>query len=209
MEILSYISKGLLLLSILIHLFHLVKKGGHYIVFSVYLLFIFILEVYFHILRNRDISNIFLTHYYFIGQALILSVFYKKLLISKQTKKIQWLLNLILYGVLILNIVFGNYRYTLFDHVEVIITNLTVIVNILLYLYDHIDKPKVYYISTAALLVYTISSTTVFLSGNLLLSMNKPGYTRYIWTINIILFLLLQASILYEAIKTTRKYNYG
>lgn len=207
MEILSYISKGVLLLSILVHLFYLVRRGGHHILFCVYLLFIFVLEVCFHVLRNMDVSNLFLTHYYFTGQALILSVFYNKLLGSKATKKVQRLLNMILYAVLILNMLFGNYRYILFNHVEVIITNLIVIVNILLYLYDHIDKPKVYYISSAALLVYTISSTTVFLSGNLLISMYKPGYTRYIWIINIVLFLLLQVAILYDTIKTTRKYD--
>ncbi len=143
--------------------------------------------------------------YYFIGQAVLLNLFYYKMLASLNLKRVQLITSAVLSIAVIVNIILRTPNENTFDLFEVVACNTSVVVCMLLYLYDRIDKQKTYYLSTAALLTYTVASTIIFVSANLVISLQSPDYTRYIWTLNIILFLLLQMAILYDAIILTRK----
>jgi|GEM_PF-6950136 len=184
---------------------YLYRKGMSYKLFTFYLVYVLAVETGFHVLRNMYVNNIFLAHYYFIGQAVLLNLFYFRLLESGRLKRMQLITTAVLSMAVIVNIAIRKHNNETFDLLEVVLCNTSVVVCMLLYLYDRIDKQKIYYLSTASLLAYTIASTIIFVSANLIISLRSPAYTRYIWTLNIILFVLLQLVILYDAVKSTRK----
>lgn len=182
---------------------HLSKKGVHSL-FLVYLIFIFIIEVVSNVFYIKKINNLFLSHYYFIGQFLLLGIFFYQILIEKYQKKIAFLLLVTISLVLIVQYSLDPKKYYTFNLFEIFITSYSIIILALFHLYDLLANKKEYYYITLGLLLYLISSTTIFLSGNLYTIMNKQMH-KEIWIFNVLMFILYQIFILIEWLVNYRK----
>ena len=204
MDSLSHIGKGILLINIILFsVQHLSKKGVHSL-FLVYLIFIFIIEVVSNVFYIKKINNLFLSHYYFIGQFLLLGIFFHQILIEKYQKKIAFLLLVTVSLVLIVQYSLDPKKYYTFNLFEIFITSYSIIILALFHLYNLLANKKEYYYITLGLLLYLISSTTIFLSGNLYTIMNKQMH-KEIWIFNVLMFILYQIFILIEWLVNYRK----
>ena len=119
---------------------YLYRKGMSYKLFTFYLVYVLAVETGFHVLRNMYVNNIFLAHYYFIGQAVLLNLFYFRLLESGRLKRMQLITTAVLSMAVIVNIAIRKHNNETFDLLEVVLCNTSVVVCMLLYLYDRIDK---------------------------------------------------------------------
>jgi len=204
LDSLSHIGKGILLINIILFsIQHLSKKGANSL-FLVYLIFIFIIEVVSNVFYIKKINNLFLSHYYFIGQFLLLGIFFYQILIEKYQKKIAFLSLVTISLVLIVQYSLDPKIYYTFNLFEIFITSYSIIILALFHLYNLLANKKEYYYITLGLLLYLISSTAIFLSGNLYTIMNKQMH-KEIWIFNVLMFILYQIFILIEWLVNYRK----
>tara|TARA_R110000787_G_scaffold200643_3_gene311604 strand:- start:1685 stop:2230 length:546 start_codon:yes stop_codon:yes gene_type:complete len=153
------------------------------------------------ILAGFGDDNLFLSHYYFIGQFILMSLFFYKTLINKVVKKIIFM---VLFGVMLALLVqyFKNPElYYTFNLFEISITSIPIIFYCFSFMVQQISNPEkkfIYFIS--GLFAYTICSTLIFLAGNI------PGDTQIIlWTVNNSLYILFQLLIFLEWYRNFRE----
>lgn len=198
---LSYAAEGVLLANFILLFFIAGKKKSHWIL-QVYLLFIFVIQVYSHWLRNIGQNNLFLSHILFPGQCLLLNAFcYVSIKAGKVRKLLAVTLTLsIALGV---GIFFLSREMYAFNNVEILATNIAVISALLAYLYDSIGTERIFRLTAIGLLIYFMGSTVIFLSGNLLV--NVTVSTKSIWILHSILFSLSQVIIMTDNIKQLKR----
>ena len=150
------------------------------------------------ILVKLHINNLFLSHFYFTLQFIILSLFYYQLLKENYQKKII-IFNLIVC-LTILSIQYALdwslfYRFSL---LEIFITSLPIIIYATFHLYNLLNEKRKFYYINIGLLIYLFGSTIVFLTANLLISLDNKMPFRYIFDLNVYLYVVYQLFILYE-----------
>lgn len=116
-------------------------------------------------------------------------------MISTLYKKIIRIVVFIISFLILFHFTFYLETFYSFDLFEIFLTSYALIVFALIYLYNILDKPKKFYFVTIAIVFYLISSTVLFLAGNLI---NNIAANKYIWKINIILIAIFQLIIFTE-----------
>lgn len=194
---------GLLFLAInAIHSLFLRKKikTQTFDIFSIYLITMLIIEVFCHILGMTDPgSNIFISHFYFNIQFIIITLFFGYLFYGK--KKINR--NLILISSLIIIVILLSYLLNYFSFwefnvLEIGLTSFTIVAYIFYYFYYNYEELNVkftYFFSGLA--IYLVSSSGIFLSGNIDLILIEDPFID-IWVFNSFLYILLQYFIFKE-----------
>lgn len=195
-ELLPIIGDFILLVNLIVYFIGFSKKKA-YKIFLLYLILVALFETIFWILSHYKKNNLFLSHYYFISQLLLLGLFYYKILRENYQKKIAVLLMIIVPVILILQYIISPKKYYIFNLFEIFATSYSVIVLTLFHLYNLLDQKKEYYYISLGLLLYLISSTTIFLSGNLYTVMNKVMH-KEIWSLNAFMFIVCQCFIFWE-----------
>jgi hypothetical protein len=180
------------------------KKSIELGYFICYLILCLLIQLYSHHLSSLGEYNLFLSHYLFIGQFIFLSFFFSKILKGKKTKKsIQVLIPIISIPLLIYYVKFPE-KLSKWNEVEIIITSIPLLVYSLLFLASKIDsKEKKYIYFTAGFFTYTLTSTLLFISGNIDISSREIKI--YLWKVNSVLYLVFQILIFVEWYKNFRK----
>ncbi|WP_340201971.1 hypothetical protein [Ascidiimonas sp. W6] len=149
-------------------------------------------------MARLKMNNIYISHVYFIYQFLSLSYFYFLLMKDQMQKRIVLigtgivLLSLIIQYSLNFNGIF--YQFNLF---EVFITSFFLILFAVLHYYNMLSHQKqVMYINTGVI-VYLMSSSLLFIGGNLVIS-SSTEITKWIWIINAAIYLIYQLLIFVE-----------
>lgn len=148
-------------------------------------------------LYRFKITNLLLVNVFFIGQFILLGLFFKSLFIVKNQKK--YLLWSLLSGLLLI-IIESIYNYNLFfefNLFEIILTSLLLVSYALMHLYNQLTAEKVYYYITIGVIIYMLSSTVLFLVGNLTNDLSDE-FKYLSWQLNAFLFIVLQLFYLYE-----------
>lgn len=143
------------------------------------------------------ITNLLLVNVFFIGQFILLGLFFKSLFIIKNQKK--YLLWSLLSGLLLI-IIESIYNYNLFfefNLFEIILTSLLLVSYALMHLYNQLTAEKVCYYITIGVIIYMLSSTVLFLVGNLTNDLSDE-FKYLSWQLNAFLFIVLQLFYLYE-----------
>jgi hypothetical protein len=145
-----------------------------------------------------NFENLFLSHFYFGLQFLILSFFYYYLMkdhFQRKTIKISLIVCLAALGI----------QYALdwslffkFSLLEIFITSLPLIIFATFHLYNLLNEEKKYYYITTGLLIYLFGSTIVFLTANLLISLKSRIAFEQIYNLNVYLYVVYQLFILYD-----------
>ena len=196
-KIFIYIGYIILLLNCIVYLRGFSKNGKPFKIFTLYSCCMFIIQIWSHCLAYMKHNNLYLSHFYFILQFIILSAFYYLLLQNNFIKKgIK-----IFLGVTILLLSLEYFYYPIlffqFNLFEFFITSFSLIIYAALYFYQMLDKQKEFYYINMGILIYLFASSIIFLSGNLI-NLIAPKFTKSCNTLNEILYIFYQIIILFE-----------
>lgn len=143
-------------------------------------------------------NNLFISHFYFVLQFLILSFFYYFLMKEKIQKKTIMLLNIACSLLLVIQYSIDPKLFYTFNLFEIFITSLPLIIYSTFHLYNLLNEKKEFYYINIGLLIYLFGSTIVFLTSNLLLSLKTYDSFDFIYSLNVYLYVIYQLFILFD-----------
>ena len=194
----------ILLLNLILFIKGFRNNGKAYSIFTWYLGVIFLVQITSMTLKKFNINNLFLSHFYFIGQFVLLSLFYLHILKEEFQKKIVKVCLII--GLLALGIQYANdfSLFLKFNLFEIFITSLLLILYATFHFYNMLNEKKEFYFINMGVLFYLFGSTILFLVGNLTIVLS-PKMNKITWILNSILYVLYQIFILVEWKKSFSK----
>ena len=179
-----------------------VRNNKAYRIFVIYLLLIALIQIGAYYVGRGKLhkSNLYYSHYYYITQFLLLSIFYLELLKWKWVKLISGLIVLFL----IYQYIDDPSIYYKYNSIGMIITNIALVVYSIFYLYRTLSVKGEFIIANIGILIYLISSTLIFASGNLGLEFSQQTFYLLVNT-NRVLYLVFLILILIEWYLNYRK----
>jgi hypothetical protein len=196
----------LLFLAIVVYFFGLKRVNEKpYRLFTLYLFVIGIIQILSEVYKGINGGNLFLTHYYFIIQSVLLSSFYYAIIESPKVKK----LIKIIVSFTIISLVIQYYFYPELYHVFNVYEIFICIIPLVMYALSHLfqtlgDSNKKYIYITSGALIYFLPHALVFSSGNLMPGLPE-NVNQLVWVINAALYLVFLILILLEWHKHFRK----
>lgn len=173
------------------------KSGKAHKIFTIYLLVIFIGEMISKLMVFNKYENISMSHYYFISQFILLSLFYLEILILPLQKTIiRFLMVLIPIVLTIQYLVYPELIFK-FNLIEVFLCSFSIVVYAVFHFYNMLNHKRLYYFINSGLLIYLFGSTIIFLSGNVLIIKSK-AISCYLGYINVFLYLFYLTMIFIE-----------
>ena len=155
-------------------------------------------------INNGD--NLFLSHFYFIGQFILLSLFYFHLLKMKILKKTLLLITLGVTFLLCYIFIDNHNIFFQFSLTEIVACSLPIVLYSLFYFFESFGvENKKYLILNSGIFIYLLCSTLIFSSGNLINGISNLLTAKMVWTINVSLYLVYQTLIFIEWYKNFRK----
>ena len=195
----------LLAINFLLYFIRYRNKTIAYKIFTIYLFFILFIQLFSGYLSDQKINNLYLSHYYFIGQFLFLSFFYYKMLKSNFRKTIP-ILSLIILSILFFKFYTIPNLYYQFYLFEVVLCSIPIGIYSVFYFLECFGiANKKFLILNSGIFIYLISSTLIFSAGNLINGLNSDFKSRMVWALNIILYLTYQVLVFIEWYKNFRK----
>lgn len=176
-------------------------NGKPFKIFTLYSIAMFFVQLFSLILVKNHMQNLFLSHFYFILQLLFLSLFYYHLLKDKFQKKVIIVNSACCLIILSVQYALDWQLFYRFNLLEIFITSLPLIIYATFHLYNLLNQIKEFYYITIGLLIYLFGSTIVFLSSNLLISLNSNLPFKIIYSLNVYLYIGYQLFILYDLTK--------
>ena len=171
---------------------------------TIFLQFIFCINSGGFVLSAYRINNLFLSHIYFVGQFILLSLFYKKLEFNKkQLLYLSYSLVIIPLVLILQYIIFPQCIFK-FNEMEVIICNFTLILFSLFHFYNSIGEKTKYFYLNSGILIYLSFNTIIFSTGNLMVHIGAK-VNKYVWIFNSMIGLMFQILILIEWYKNQKR----
>jgi len=199
-DVLINIGYVLLAINTILYFISCRKKSVAYKALLFYLVLTLSVQVPMAILAGFGSNNIYLCHYYFIGQFLAMSVFFYKTLTNKIIKKIICLVLLVVTIALFTQYFISPEMYYTFNLFEILITSIPIIIYCFCFIVQQIsntEKNFIYFVS--GLFTYVLCSTLIFLAGNITGDTQKK-----LWILNNSLYILFQLLIFIEWFKNFR-----
>ncbi|MES2576450.1 MAG: hypothetical protein V4589_02495 [Bacteroidota bacterium] len=173
------------------------NKGKAYKIFTWYLGVVFTIQIISNIFMRMNTNNLFLSHFYFIGQFILLSFFYITVLKEEFQKKL--VKAGLVIGLLALSIQYAYdtslfFKFNLF---EIFITSFLLIIYATIHFYNMLNEKKEFYYVNVGLLIYLLGSTILFFVGNLT-AVLSPKMSLFTWILNALLIIINQFFILIE-----------
>ncbi len=187
----------LLALNFVLYAMGFLKYGKTYKIFASYLLLLGSVEIISYLYMMLYSNNLFLSHFYFIGQFVLLSMFYLKLVkdqFQKKTIKIGFVLVLL---TLVIQYGIKPELFLRFNLYEIFITSFLLIIYATFHFYNMLEEKKEFYYINMGILLYLFGSTILFLVGNLTTKFSSK-FTFITWTLNGALIVVYHLFILYE-----------
>lgn len=166
-------------------------------VFTFYLFVILCIQILASYLKNLGINNLYLSHYYFILQFLLLSYFYYQVLendFQKKIIKITVPLCLLILGIQYWCNFELFYKFNLF---EIFITSFLLIIFAMFHFYNILNEKRIYYYINSGVFIYLFGSTFLFITGNLINTLTND-FRNIIWILNGLLYIIYQIYIFIE-----------
>lgn len=183
------------------------SKAFKYITY--YLLFTSIIQLISEIIAsNKTINNgnnLFLSHYYFIGQLILLSLFYYNIIKSKIKKLVILSLSSVIVLFLVITLISNNKLYLTFYLPEAVLCSLSIVIYSIFYFMESFGVVnKKFLIFNSGTFIYILTSTLIFSSANLIFDVSRELYLL-VWNINSFLYIVFQILIFFEWYKNFRK----
>lgn len=197
LKIFAYLGMFILALNFFLFLMIFSKKEKAFKIFSIYLVIMVIIQGSSAVYQILSINNIFLSHFYFILQFLLLSYFYLQILTIELQKKVVKLTIPICLIALAIQYFFNPELYYTFNLFEIFITSFSIIVFSMFHFYNMLGEKKNYYYINIGIFIYLFGGTFLFITGNLMNSLNR-SYGNLTWMINSVLYIICQMYFLIE-----------
>ncbi|MCL7755081.1 hypothetical protein [Polaribacter sp. Z022] len=153
-------------------------------------------------LHDKGINNLYLSHYFFTGQFLLLSLFYSSLSGYEKIKKPIKYFSFTLTLSIILYFSLNSKAYVKWNELEIGLTSIPLLLYSFLFFLKKVDdnNDKIYIYFNSGFFVYTLCSTLIFILGNI----GSREIKLIVWDINQILYLIFQILIFIEWYKNFR-----
>ena len=139
------------------------------------------------VLRHLRINNLIVSHFYFILQFILLSLFYKSLFSYSQKRFVNALLIIIL-PIIGVHFYYFPDKIWKFNVLEIFLTSIPLVIYSIIHLYNSLTRKKVFLYVNVGVLMYLSSSTLIFILGDLLTTMTRTMVLD-IWMINRFLYI--------------------
>lgn len=196
-DFLIYSGYLILVLNLILYLISFFRKGKANAFFMCYLVFLFVMQVSMEIMYHLKINNLFAVNIFFIGQMILLGLFYNSLFLIKSQKifvKSSIVISLI---ILILQFFLDPSQFLKFNLFEITLTSLLIVVFAVVHFYNMLTENKIFYYVSFGIVFYLLGSTVLFLIGNLSFGLSND-LKSLIWSLNAFLIVIYQVFILYE-----------
>jgi len=193
---LAFVGTFLLVTNAILYSLRLKGNSKAYSYFSTYLILIAIIEVSTILLAKVfHQNNLFLSHFYFIIQFVLLSFFYSELLKSRW---IRWIILPIL-GMIAYQFIDDPELFYKYNPIGTSIMQSAIVIYSLIYLYRSLSGKSQFLIVNIGIFLYLLSSALIFVSGNLVLDLDISENTRFLLiNVNRVLILVFQILIFVE-----------
>jgi hypothetical protein len=196
-NILIYTGYFILFINLVLYTYSFFRLEKANVFLVLFLAFLFVMQFTLEVMFHLHMNNLFVINLFFIGQMIILGLFYNSILKNESQKIfIKWSLVLSLLALMVQFIVDRN-QFLKFNLFAITITSLSLVVYGLLHLYNMLTSNKEYYYFTIGVVFYLLTSTILFLVGNLTINLSAE-FQLMSWTLNAFLILAFQLFILYE-----------
>ena len=203
-DFLIYSAYLILLLNLILYSYSFFRKEKANVFFVSYLAFSFLLQIYMEIIYFLRGNNLLAINIFFVGQMILLGLFYNSLMHIKSQKlfvKTSLIIALMVLGV---QFIMDPNQFFKFNLFEISLTSLLIVVFALIHFYNMLTDNKEYYYISIGIVFYLLTSTVLFLVGNLSLELSLD--LKYItWMLNAFLIVVYQLFILYDWIKSNPK----
>ncbi len=199
-EFIEIISNLTIYVSFFLALLFLVRfkqENKTYKLFTVYLVWVGVIQVSSYIVGAGyfNKSNLYFSHFYFIGQLIILSYFFSQLLKHKIPVVMLWFLVLLLA----IQYIDNPMIFLKFNAEGMIISHLILVIYAVWYFIKTLGRKAEFLLLNIGIFFYLLSSSLIFASGNLLLDLSVSKETKMIlFNTNVFLYLIFQIIILTE-----------
>lgn len=197
LTILVNIGNILLFLNLVLFVKCFSSQGKPYTIFTFYLVLIFIIQISSSMMSRFRINNLYLSHFYFIGQFLVLGLFYSTIFKTQKLKKYTLAIGIIGLANIGVQYFFDPSQFFKFNIFEIFITSLLVVIFAVIHLYNMLTEQKEFYYINWGIIIYLFGSTILFITGNLIVTLNRE-YTKLPWILNAFLYIIYQLFITYE-----------
>nr|WP_294938432.1 hypothetical protein [uncultured Flavobacterium sp.] len=203
-EILAYLGDFFLLINLVLFSKGFSKQGKAFAVFTIYLGLVFAIQVLSSVLTYMKIGNLFLSHFYFILQFIVLSIFYGTILKEDFQKKAVKIGLIIGVSALVVQYMWDFSNFQKFNLFEIFITSFLLIIYAAFHFYNLLNDKKEFYYINMGILLYLFGSTVLFLAGNLM-DRISPDFNKITWMLNTLLYIVYQLFVLIEWKKSFSK----
>lgn len=206
-DFLIYSSYLILLINLILYSYSFFRKEKANVFFVSYLAFSCVLQFSMEIIYSYGLNNLFLVNIFFIGQMILLGLFYNSLFHLKAQKKFVKATLIIALLILSVQFVIDSSQFLKFNLFEITLTSLLIVVFALLHFYNMLTENKKYYYVSVGLVFYLLASTVLFLIGNL--SSGLSDDLKFLsWQLNALLLIIYYLIILFEWIKSFSKIKF-
>lgn len=202
-HLLSNITWYLSLLYPLLYLWKFKKNNRAFKIFTIYLVGIGVIQYLLYAIHEAGYpSNLFLFHYYFIFQFVMLSLFYKILLGYKWIYVVM-AAALVFFGIQYIN---DPGLYFIYNPIGAAVSQSILVLFALLYFYQSLSGKKEFILINTGILFYMVSSILIFASGNMVLNASRGTAVLFV-DINRLLYLIFQILIISEWVKNYSEFT--
>ncbi|WP_264534798.1 hypothetical protein [Flavobacterium sp. N1736] len=203
-DFLIYSGYLILSLNLILYTYSFFRKEKANVFFVSYLAFAFLMQFSMEVMYFLRMNNLFAVNIFFIGQMVLLALFYKSLLVIKSQKIFVTTSLFVALLILTIQLMMDSSQFLKFNLFEITLTSLLIVIFALLHLYNMLTENKEFYYVSIGLIFYLLASTVLFLIGNL--SSELSNDLKYLtWILNAFLLLVYQFFILYDWIKSFSK----
>lgn len=205
-QIITYLGYLVLLLNTFLYLKSSIKNNSRVLkVFSLYLIIIVTVQIISKVYHYQKIDNLFMSHYYFIGQLVSLTAFFYYIFLSEKLKNVLIYLSFIIVVSLVTQYIVFDIVYNSFNLFEILVCSVPLILYSVLFFYQTLDSNnKKYIYINSGIFLYILSSTLIFSAGNMMPDLSSE-INKIIWHANVSLYLVYQILIFIEWYKNFRK----
>lgn len=196
-DLLIYSSYLILLINLILYSYSFFRKEKANVFFVSYLAFSTLIQFSMEIIYHLKLNNLFLVNIFFVGQMILLGLFYNSLFQLKAQKifvKATLIIALLILGI---QFIMDSNQFLKFNLFEITLTSLLIVVFALLHFYNMLTENKRYYYVSIGIVFYLLASTVLFLIGNLSTGLSTD--LKYLsWQLNAFLLIVYYLFILYE-----------
>ncbi|WP_281633691.1 hypothetical protein [Flavobacterium luteolum] len=206
-DFLIYSSYLILLINLILYTFSFFQKEKANVFFVSYLAFSTVLQFSMELVYHLGMNNLFLVNIFFIGQMIILGLFYNSLFYNKAQKIFVKASLIIALLILLIQFVTDSSQFLKFNLFGITLTSLLIVVFALVHFYNMLTESKKYYYISMGIVFYLLASTVLFLIGNLSTGLS-PDLKYLSWQLNAFLLIIYYLVFLFEWIKSFYKVSF-